>query len=320
MRGLRAESGRLTSTLNHAATPVSVFDSRWFSQHGCSVLREGLRLRRDLHVRWPVRVLLGQAKGGMSARNEKQGHYIALHGVTGLSKVCRAATQTSARSGSPAAPFFSCALEPTCMSSEASGSQQSPLIGKVKSSRSYSTVSGEPKAARRPDLERQYLEAEPQSCCMGCATSCCADSSDVGSTPSQERQRWRRRYRHLLAIALVANAFSHKRSSDVAFRTVARLYAHEVSLIRDLVRGGCAIRAWGRPHAATAGVGHSGRSDQGLPQRDPTYGGALGAPKTSVYGSLDTPVVMRRRKMLCESYTSGTSARLLRCAFTPRSW
>lgn len=71
---------------------------------------------------------------------------------------------------------------------------------------------------------------------MGCACSCYADDANgaVGTgTSTQQRQRWQRKYQHLLATALVANAFSKHRTSDVAFRTIARLYAHEVSRPRQ---------------------------------------------------------------------------------------
>jgi hypothetical protein len=68
--------------------------------------------------------------------------------------------------------------------------------------------------------------AKPASS-MGCAPSCCA--SDEPPDVVTERQRWQRKYRHLLDIAVTANAFSSNLTSDVAFRTVARLYAHEVS-------------------------------------------------------------------------------------------
>ncbi len=66
----------------------------------------------------------------------------------------------------------------------------------------------------------------------------------TAGTSSQQRQRWQRKYQHLLATALVANAFSKHRTSDVAFRTIARLYAHEVSSRRP--RGSLA-QGWRGP-------------------------------------------------------------------------
>jgi phosphatidylinositol 4-kinase B len=62
---------------------------------------------------------------------------------------------------------------------------------------------------------------------MGCCSSCCADSPPEVEGSAQRKARWARKYQHLLQVATTARAFDN-RTSDIVFRTVGQVYAHEV--------------------------------------------------------------------------------------------
>jgi len=63
---------------------------------------------------------------------------------------------------------------------------------------------------------------------MGCCSSCCAEPPAETEGSAQRKARWQRKYQHLLQVATTARAFQN-RTSDIIFRTVGQVYAHDVS-------------------------------------------------------------------------------------------